>query len=100
MIAAFGMVMLALLHRVGSGMSAAEALGVSLLASYSSAVLINAVRIAIAMWLAAHPGTLSAFSAGDVHRIEGIALYFGGLVLLYELVQRLDRSAVPVRGKR
>jgi exosortase K len=96
MIAAFGMLMLALLHRVGSGMAAVRVLLASLLASYSGAVLVNAVRIAIAMWLAAHPAVLSTFSAADVHRFEGITVYFGGLVLLYELVQRLDRSTVLI----
>jgi exosortase K len=96
MIAAFGMLMLALLHRVGSGMAAVRVLLASLLASYSGAVLVNAVRIAIAMWLAAHPAALSTFSAADVHRLEGITVYLGGLVLLYELVQRLDRSTVLI----
>ena len=72
MIAAFGMLVFALLHRVGSGISAARVLGVSLLASYLAAVLVNAVRIAIAMWLAAHPAALSTFSAAEVHRVEGI----------------------------
>lgn len=96
MIAAFGMLMLALLHRVGSRFSAARVLTVSVLTSYSAAVLVNAVRIAIAMWLGAHPSALSALSAGEVHRVEGITVYFGGLVLLYELVQRLDRSVIPV----
>ena len=67
----------------------------SLLASYAAAVVVNAVRIAIAMWLAAHPVVLSTFSAADVHRFEGIVVYFGGLVLLYELVRRLDRRAAP-----
>ncbi len=94
MIAAFGMLMLALLHRVGSGVSAARVLTVSLVASYSAAVLVNAVRIAIAMSLGAHPAALSAFSAADVHRVEGIMVYFGGLVLLYELVRRLDRGVI------
>ena len=94
MVAAFGMLTLALNHRVASGRSAARVVGVSLLASYSAAVLVNAVRIAIAMWLAAHPAPLWAFSAADVHRFEGIAVYFGGLVVLHELVQRLDRSAI------
>jgi exosortase K len=96
MVAAFGMLIFALLHRVGSGMSAARVLTVSLLAGYSAAVLVNAVRIAVAMWLAAHPGALSAFSAADVHRVEGIAVYFGGLVLLHELVRRLDRRVVLI----
>jgi hypothetical protein len=65
-----------------------------MLASYSAAVLVNAVRIAIAMRLAAHPAALSAFSAADIHRVEGIAVYFGGLVLLYEVVQRLDGGVI------
>jgi exosortase K len=94
MIAAFGMLMLALLHRVESRFSAARVLTVSLLASYSAAVLVNAVRIAIAMSLSAHPAALSAFSAAAVHRVEGIIVYFGGLVLLYELVRRLDRGVI------
>jgi exosortase K len=94
MVAAFGMLIFALLHRVGSGMSAARVLSVSLLAGYAAAVLVNAMRIAVAMWLATHPVALSAFSAADVHRVEGITVYFGGLVLLYELVQRLDRGVV------
>jgi len=98
MIAAFGMLMLALLHRVGSRFSAARVLSVSLLASYSAAVLVNAVRIAVAMWLAAHPVAWPALSAGEVHRVEGITAYFGGLVLLYELVQRLDRGSAETRS--
>src|SRR4029450_9243346 len=68
MIPAFGMLMLALLHRVGSRFSAARVLSVSLLASYSAAVLVNAVRIAIAMWLGGHPAGFSGFSAAGVPR--------------------------------
>jgi hypothetical protein len=40
------------------------------------------------------PAALSAFSAADVHRVEGIMVYFGRLVLLYELVRRLDRGVI------
>ena len=94
MIAAFGMLMLALLHRVRSRYSAAQVLSFSLLASYSAAVLVNAVRIAIAMLLGAHPAALASFSAANIHRVEGIVVYFGGLVLLYELVRRLDRGVI------
>jgi exosortase K len=91
MIAAFAMVTFALFHRVGSVRSAAQVLGVSLLAGYSAAILVNAARISVAMWLAAHPAAWSGLSAADVHRLEGIVVYFGGLVLLYELIQRCDR---------
>jgi exosortase K len=96
MAAAFGMLMLVLVHRAGTGMLAARVVGVSLLASYSAAVLVNAVRIAVAVWLADHPVAMSTFSAADVHRVAGIIVYFGSLVLLHELGQRLDRRAVPV----
>ena len=96
MVAAFGMLMFTFLHRAGSGRLAARVLGVSLLASYLAAVLVNAVRIAIAIWLAGHPAATSTFSAADVHRVEGIVVYFGGLVLLYELAQRLDRRVALV----
>jgi exosortase K len=90
MIAAFGMLVFALFHRVRSGTTVAQVLGVSILASYSAAVLVNAVRITIAMWLADHSAALGTFSAADVHRVEGIIVYFGGLTLLYALVLWLD----------
>jgi len=91
MIAAFGMLVVAQCHRVRSGLTATGVLAVTLLASYGAAVFVNTVRIAIAMWLAAHPSALPALSAADAHRLEGIIVYFVGLVLLYELAQRIDR---------
>jgi exosortase K len=95
LIAAFGMLTFTLLHRVGSSWSAAGVLGLSLVAGYSAAVIVNAVRIALGMWLIAHPVAPAVLSAADLHRIEGIAVYFGGLALLYQLTQRLDRQAWP-----
>ena len=96
MIAAFGMVVFALFHRTWSVTSAARLLGASLIASYLAAVAANTARIALAMWLAAHPAAVPALNAADVHRLEGIVVYFGSLVLLYELVQRLDRRGCSV----
>lgn len=93
-IAAFGMMTVARLHRARSPLSAVRVLGAGLAAGYASAVIVNAVRISIGMWLAAHPIAWSALSAADVHRIEGIVVYFGGLVLLYELIQRCDRRTL------
>jgi exosortase K len=94
--AAFGMLVFALLHRVRTPLSAVGVLGTSLAAGYAAAVLVNAARITIAMWLADHPVALSTFTAAEVHRLEGITVYFAGLVLLYELVQRVERAGVPV----
>jgi exosortase K len=96
MVAAFGMLTLAVVHRVGSAASAACVLGVTLLASYAAAVVVNAVRIAFAMWLATSPVAVSTLRAADVHRLEGILVYFGGLVLLYEVARRLERRAAPM----
>jgi exosortase K len=91
MIAAFAMVVLALLGRVRSGAAGLSVLALGLAASYGAAVLVNTARITGAMWLAAHPVPVSTFTAADVHRLEGIAVYFVGLVLLYELVRRVER---------
>jgi exosortase K len=96
MIAAFVMLVVALFHRVRSMSGGAVVLAVSLAAGYAAAVVVNAVRIAVAMWLAAHPGAIRSIGAADLHRLEGIAVYFGGLVLLYEAVLRLDRGTTTV----
>ena len=93
LIAAFGMLTFALFHRVRSAWSAAGVLGASLLAGYVAAVVVNAVRIALGMWLVAHPVAPAVLSAADLHRLEGIVVYFGGLALLYQLAQRIDREA-------
>jgi exosortase K len=98
MIAAFGMLVIALAHRARPGAAAIGVLGGSLLAGYSAAVLINAVRIAIAMWLAAYAGSFHALTAADTHRLEGIIVYFGGLMLLHEVARQFDRH-VPAPGR-
>jgi exosortase K len=97
MIAAFAMLVFTFLHRVGSAKSAARVVSVSFVASYTAAVTVNAVRIAIALWLAAHRAALPSLSPDDIHRIEGIVVYFSGLVLLYEIATRLSIRAETTR---
>jgi exosortase K len=91
MIAAFAMVAFALFHRARSLRGSAAVVGVSLLTSYIAAIVVNAVRIVIAMRLA-QPTPWTTLTAADIHRLEGITVYFGGLLLLYTLVQRFDRG--------
>jgi exosortase K len=93
MIAAFGMVAAVRGRRVRSCRAAAGILLLCVLASYSAAVCVNAARIAVAMWLAAYPAGFAGMTAAQVHRVEGIACYFGGLVLLYQLLQYGDRGS-------
>ena len=70
------------------------------MASYGAAVFVNATRITMAMWLAAHPLAASGLSAAEVHRLEGIAVYFAGLVVLYEIGLRLERSVVTAKIRK
>jgi exosortase K len=97
MIAAFGTLTFVLRRRVRSWLSGAGVMGISLLASYSAAVLVNAARITVAMWLAAHSLTVARLTAAHVHRLEGIVVYFGGLMLVHEVAVRVDRSATAVQ---
>ena len=97
MIAAFAMVAFALLHRVRSLHEGAAVVIVSLAASYVAAVFVNTVRIVIAMWLAAQPMLWTSLTAAEIHRLEGIAVYFGGLLLLYALVRWVDSGRPSFR---
>ncbi|HKB11875.1 MAG TPA: exosortase K [Vicinamibacterales bacterium] len=90
MIAALGMLMFVSFHRAATWRSAGRVLTVSVLASYAAAIVVNATRISIAMWMAAHPIAPTVLTAEAAHRIEGITVYFCGLVLLYGLARRLD----------
>ena len=100
MIAALAMVAFALLHRARSFRSSAAVIGVSLVSSYAAAVIVNTVRIVFAMWLAAHP-LRASLTGADLHRLEGIIVNFGGLLLLYALVQRIEGAlASPKRRRR
>jgi exosortase K len=90
-IAAFGMLTLALMPRASAPVAALRVLGANVIGAYMSTVVINAVRIAIAMRLAADPLPSSLLSAADAHRLEGIVVYFGGLLLLHDLLQRFER---------
>ena len=96
MIAAFAMLVTALLHR---GSRASHAIGLvvgAFVVSYASAVVVNTVRIGIALWLPDRWLPTLPLNAGDVHRLEGIVVYFGGLVLLHELARRFDRRVIAM----
>jgi exosortase K len=98
MAAAFLVLVFTIVRRVTSAVSMAVVLIGSLSAAYVAAVLVNTARIAIALWLGAHPMSLSMLTAADIHRLEGIVIYFAGLTLLHELARRLDRGVARVRS--
>jgi len=88
LIAAFGMIAWTLRRRARSIRGAGVVLVVSLLASYAAAVVVNASRIAAALWLSGYE--LRGVSGSQLHRLEGITCYFVGLVLLFELLRLID----------
>jgi exosortase K len=62
--------------------------------AYVATLVINTVRIAIA--IAMHRGSLdvSGYDRGELHRIEGIVVYLGGLIALYAIARAVDQRRV------
>jgi exosortase K len=57
--------------------------------AYLATLVVNTTRIVIA--IAMHRGTIDiAGDRAELHRIEGIVVYLGGLVALYALARALD----------
>lgn len=99
LIAAFAMLALARGVPPGSARAIPTLLVVSLSGAYAAAVVINAARISIAVWLAERHIGQHLLSAADMHRLEGIIVYFGGLLLLYEAARRLESAAIGVEQR-
>ena len=76
---------------------AALTVGIAFLAT----VIANTIRIVVALWLTAHPLVTNFWTAARIHRLEGIAVYFGALVALHLLVERFarPRPATPESGQ-
>lgn len=56
--------------------------------AYLATLAINAIRVAIAVWM--HTARVSS---SGVHRFEGIVVYFGGLCALYALATSAQRAS-------
>jgi hypothetical protein len=61
--------------------------------AYTATVVANTIRIVVALWLAAHPIATDFWTAPRIHRLQGIAVYFGMLIALHSLVQRLANTS-------
>jgi exosortase K len=60
--------------------------------AYIATLIANTARICIALELQQHPLNLSWLSANQLHRLEGIVVYFGFLLFLFMLTERLETS--------
>jgi exosortase K len=87
---------LALALGVGSAIRTARGAAVRLATcaalAYAATLVVNTARIAIA--IAMHRGTIDTggLDRGELHRIEGIVVYLGGLCALYALARALSRA--------
>jgi exosortase K len=89
MIAALGLTGLVLTRDRRDGHRDLRILGQGLALSYAAAVVVNSVRILIAIGLASADLGSGWWTAARIHRLEGITVYFAGLLLLDRIVRRL-----------
>ncbi len=66
-----------------------------LLFSYFATIVTNTIRISIALWLRQTSVEISWLSPAQLHRFEGILVYFGMLLLLFVISERLQRNSDP-----
>ena len=72
---------------------------ISAVFAYIATLIANTARICIALELQQNPINLSWLSANQIHRLEGIVVYFGFLLFLFMLTERLETSK-PTRLMR
>jgi exosortase K len=80
---------------------------IAALLAYASTLIANTVRISTALRLRRMPAEMSWLTPDQLHRFEGIFIYFGFLLLLYVVSERfgafeskpvLDAGSVGARG--
>ena len=71
----------------------------ALLAAYVTTIVANTVRIAIALRLHRTDHELTWIDPQQLHRVEGIFIYFGFLLLLFVLCEGSWRGEVSSRGR-
>ncbi len=68
---------------------------VSLLLAYLTTIIANTVRIAIALQLHRMDQPMTYFDPEQLHRLEGIFIYFGFLILLFIVSERFEDTSSP-----
>jgi hypothetical protein len=63
--------------------------------AYLATLVANTARISIALWLRRLPLGTGWLSAGQLHRLEGIFVYFGFLLLLFLISEKLSSRSQP-----
>lgn len=74
-------------------------LPIASLLAYVATLIANTTRICVALEMQRRSIEVSWLTDNQLHRLEGIVIYFGFLLLLFMLIERLD-SPTPLRLKR
>jgi len=83
LIAAFVMLMLRRLWTARTSGSAWRIFPHAAITAYCVTIIANTVRISTALWLNSSHATLAGLNREEIHRLDGILVYFGFLLLLY-----------------
>jgi exosortase K len=59
-------------------------------AAYLATLVANTARISIALWLRQRPAEIGWLSPDQLHRFEGVFIYFGFLLLLFVISEKMD----------
>lgn len=65
-------------------------LPIALFIAYLSTLIANTVRIVLAIYLQRADLEIGGLTYDEMHRIEGVVIYFGSLVVLYYLAERIQ----------
>ena len=74
-------------------------LSIAGLAAYSTTLIANTVRIVIALQMHANNFEVAGFDSEELHRIEGIVVYFVFLLLLFLAAEKFSVEAIASRSK-
>jgi len=67
--------------------------------AYIATLVANTTRICVALEIQRRGVEVSWLTGNQLHRVEGIVIYFGFLLLLFMLTERMD-SPIPLRLQR
>jgi exosortase K len=69
-------------------------------AAYITTIAANTARISIAILLRRFTSEITLLDAEEIHRVEGIIVYFGFLLMLFIASERIDRGREIDHGRR
>ncbi len=70
-------------------------IGLSLPIAYMTTLVANTVRIGIALQMQKYDVRIGSFGEEDIHRLEGIVVYFGFLLVLFFVSEKIASRARP-----